>query len=470
MKNEKRFIKRKIISQKFFAPEKLPPMLTYNERMCIKYLHNVDPIQWDVETLSESFPATPFVIKKVLKSKWEGMPAKAKEMDLRVQKNWKLLSEGKLEANPEAIRHFKKFLNRKEVLLEQIQNTNFYLPEVKKETKQYCGEMSNILKDYEKKVDELIDFSNKQQLPSGAQSENSPPVNENTKIKDINFSSGKVNNFDKNSETESYLLRKVISRFSEQVTLENNNEDFVNKHKENIELNLVEKLREKTNSSRLEVIHDENLTKERDKTDEREYTKHNLENQTPRHKSFIPKSYKQVAQQISNRFSNVNIKNSDYDIENWTDAGKYQIPGKNTLAISELNIAKSLSKETIPSEKLVTKDRVEDFNERLQADTTWRHKHEEYYNREVESIKHTPFWNDKKNSKGKELLEFQKVLPSAPKNIMKVTKADLFSSDKYPQRIKIPPSERGSGKTFKVKDCYYDDDGKFLYRVPGMLN
>lgn len=39
---------------------------------------------------------------------------------------------------------------------------------------------------------------------------------------------------------------------------------------------------------------------------------------------------------------------------------------------------------------------------------------------------------------------------------------------KYPEKIKIPKDKYKKGFTYKVNDCYYDDDGEFLYRVPGM--
>lgn len=38
----------------------------------------------------------------------------------------------------------------------------------------------------------------------------------------------------------------------------------------------------------------------------------------------------------------------------------------------------------------------------------------------------------------------------------------------YPEKIAIPKELRKKGYTYKLSDCYYDDDGQFLYRVPGM--
>lgn len=38
----------------------------------------------------------------------------------------------------------------------------------------------------------------------------------------------------------------------------------------------------------------------------------------------------------------------------------------------------------------------------------------------------------------------------------------------YPEKITIPKDLRKKGYTYKLNDCYYDYDGRFLYRVPGM--
>lgn len=38
----------------------------------------------------------------------------------------------------------------------------------------------------------------------------------------------------------------------------------------------------------------------------------------------------------------------------------------------------------------------------------------------------------------------------------------------YSKRIKIPQNVYKQGMTYRIKDCYYDDDGEFLYRIPGL--
>lgn len=38
----------------------------------------------------------------------------------------------------------------------------------------------------------------------------------------------------------------------------------------------------------------------------------------------------------------------------------------------------------------------------------------------------------------------------------------------YPEKISIPKKKWKKGHTYKLNDCYYDDDGEFLFRVPGL--
>lgn len=38
----------------------------------------------------------------------------------------------------------------------------------------------------------------------------------------------------------------------------------------------------------------------------------------------------------------------------------------------------------------------------------------------------------------------------------------------YPEKIRIPKDKLKHGYTYRLHDCYYDSDGLFLYRVPGM--
>lgn len=44
----------------------------------------------------------------------------------------------------------------------------------------------------------------------------------------------------------------------------------------------------------------------------------------------------------------------------------------------------------------------------------------------------------------------------------------VFRSLEIKEHIKIPKKLWKKGKLYKVEDCFYDDDGEFLYRVPGL--
>ena len=55
---------------------------------------------------------------------------------------------------------------------------------------------------------------------------------------------------------------------------------------------------------------------------------------------------------------------------------------------------------------------------------------------------------------------------AAPIPLVAETNSDLLKDP--PERIRVPANKWQKGCTFKIGDCYYDDDGEFLYRVPGM--
>lgn len=56
------------------------------------------------------------------------------------------------------------------------------------------------------------------------------------------------------------------------------------------------------------------------------------------------------------------------------------------------------------------------------------------------------------------------------KNITEFKEEDnkVFSGTNYPERIRIPKQAYKKGATYKINDCFYDHDGRFLYRVIGM--
>lgn len=54
------------------------------------------------------------------------------------------------------------------------------------------------------------------------------------------------------------------------------------------------------------------------------------------------------------------------------------------------------------------------------------------------------------------------------KSLMTNEDKNILNALKYPEKIRIPKEKYKRGSTYKVNDCFYDYDGEFLYRVPGM--
>lgn len=86
----------KIIERKYFKTQKEPHFLTTSARMQIKYLNKIDPVRWNPEKLSQSFPAPVEDIRKILKKNthfWGSQ--RAKNYDKTILENWKNFKEEK---------------------------------------------------------------------------------------------------------------------------------------------------------------------------------------------------------------------------------------------------------------------------------------------------------------------------------------------------------------------------------------
>jgi hypothetical protein len=66
-----------------------------------------------------------------------------------------------------------------------------------------------------------------------------------------------------------------------------------------------------------------------------------------------------------------------------------------------------------------------------------------------------------------DLMKFKKVEDASIVSLSMNDNKVLKSLEIEPQ-IKIPKHLWSRGQTYKVNDCFYDDDGEFLYRVPGL--
>ena len=108
---------------------------------------------------------------------------------------------------------------------------------------------------------------------------------------------------------------------------------------------------------------------------------------------------------------------------------------------------------------------------------------EKYYDKIARDMNNSIFWNAKKDSREKAQVELEKkplLQPDKFTNKINEQNVDdnnnnnsnvnITTSWSYPEKIKVPSANRGTNVIYKVKDCYYDSNGDFLYRVPGMIN
>lgn len=105
-----------ITRDKYFK-KKSPNFLTWAEKEQIRHLHESDREEWNFEQLAESFPATPDIIEKVIKSKWYPKDQKRIEKhDLSVKLAWQQFNA---DIDPMLKDHLKKFAGR-EVNMENL--------------------------------------------------------------------------------------------------------------------------------------------------------------------------------------------------------------------------------------------------------------------------------------------------------------------------------------------------------------
>ncbi|XP_074094067.1 uncharacterized protein LOC141524230 isoform X2 [Cotesia typhae] len=126
---QKQKLKGRIVAQKLFKSDD-PNFVTWAERELMRKLHLKDSEEWSPEQLSESFPALPRTIKKILKSKW--FPRSTESVvnyDEKVVENWNQFKAGNLNLDPQLAKHLEKFKGRK-INIEELKQIakNFVRP------------------------------------------------------------------------------------------------------------------------------------------------------------------------------------------------------------------------------------------------------------------------------------------------------------------------------------------------------
>ncbi|KAJ8883849.1 hypothetical protein PR048_015704 [Dryococelus australis] len=158
-RHEKESRHLKNIDRKYFKEKKNPNLLTWGEKEQIRYLHEMNREEWSVERLAASFPASNDIIKKVLNSTWKPEnAARVLTHDEHVRKNWSLLTEGKLDINPDLKAHVSKFTPRRDLITSEAETTTAVAIPQKPRGK--VPEFSNIIKQYKDLLEENGEIKN----------------------------------------------------------------------------------------------------------------------------------------------------------------------------------------------------------------------------------------------------------------------------------------------------------------------
>ncbi|XP_050070264.1 uncharacterized protein LOC126558312 [Anopheles maculipalpis] len=102
-----------IVGNKYFKSKQLN-FLTWSEKEQIRYLHSFDPEEWNIDKLTESFPADRYTVAKIVKTKWQPKDGKRMERhDAAVKENWQMFRSGRIKnIDPGFAQHLSKFMQR----------------------------------------------------------------------------------------------------------------------------------------------------------------------------------------------------------------------------------------------------------------------------------------------------------------------------------------------------------------------
>ncbi|KAG7207271.1 hypothetical protein KM043_008945 [Ampulex compressa] len=171
-------LKRDITKSKYFK-EVDPSFLTFTEKFQIKEMHENNPEEWTIERLSESFPALPRHIKRILKSNWSPKTVDSViKYDMKVIENWRQFRAGRLALHPDFTQHLMKFKDRKislasrDILAKKLIPPKFEFPKPKSTL--YTNIVQGYIKEKLDSVSEknLRDSRNQIKFISSAEKEN----------------------------------------------------------------------------------------------------------------------------------------------------------------------------------------------------------------------------------------------------------------------------------------------------------
>lgn len=401
---DRELLKRRIVRSKYFK-EVEPNFLTYIEKDQIKKLHREDPNEWTPERLSESFPALPHTIRKILKAEWE--PKSVERIlayDNKVVRNWKEFKTGQLPVNPILEEHLMKFKDRKIILSNrEILAEKYMLPKIEL-PKPKSSFFRSIITDSigKESIENKVLISSQDNANTGKKkSEATGKKN----IRLVDKTNNETTNVDKHSER--YEIQNTKDKL---ITLQNdkcrtNRKSNTSEKKERLvfetDNDFVNREVHETKSYSTEgdtLVFEEFLKKKLNNPDEIPYEE----------KVTLVNTYKKYIETKNLK----NLSNVSHNTVKDTDTEEKSVSSiKNPCDRSVVNVTAD------ESESVITRPE----NENVSLDT---------YVKERNSYMDTDF--------------------------------------NYTKHIKIPKNVYKKGMTYRVRDCYYDCDGGFLYRVPGL--
>lgn len=369
----KEHLKQQIVVQKYFK-EKEPRFLTFAERELIHKLHKFNPDEWTIERLSESFPALPETIQKILRAKWSPKSVeKVIEYDNVVKRNWVKFRAGKLPLNPMLSEHLMKFKDRKIISADRELLAEQFVPklEFKKPKSQL---FSSIVQTY------LDEKQNDTKLLS--------QENDSSKVADKSDHSENQNSLTASTTTDgSAAIKTTTEKFA---------------------LNKEQSLTLRSDEQKFDVSFN--------KKDKKLLT----------FDEFIKLKLEDIHKESPEEgITLLNVQRKRVDASQEMQTAEAATASDNAVIYTEDPTLSNIVRQSERDVTIVSKDKDKDFNI-ITAD---------------ENLLNTGIkvWNKK-----------------------------VDTELNYAKPIKIAKQLYKPGMTYRISDCYYDDDGEFLYRVPGV--
>lgn len=416
MIHAKERLKQQIVASKYFKQQE-PSFLTFIEKHQIQKLHKSDPEEWTVQRLSESFPALPESIRKVLKSKW--IPDSVETVvryDNNVIQNWEKFRSGNLVVSDALRDHLMKFKDRqisstdRHLIAEKLVRPKMEFPKPK------CRLFSSIVEKYVSEPDSAVE---KLALSAGE-------INQN----ENHFAISNNNDSDKTLTAVNYQKSHVKGQ--------------------NKKLQFNEFIK-----STLPKLHET----------------------SPEEGSALLSAYKE---QIESKEEHATNKSEKLSFEKSIADADTVETGQEEAKLDPMELAKKKLKELYESGTPEKGIGLLDIHKKLQNKELKKMKRESKKATHISNTNEdkTPMVSSTKSthltltaeveSKGQLVESKSYEIQSSLNTFIKerINKIDMICE--YAKSIKIPKNMFKAGMTYRIQDCYYDDDGEFLYRVPGL--